>query len=501
MAVIPPWNFPVAIPAGGTFAALAAGNSVVLKPTLETPRCAEIIAEACWEAGIPRDVLQFLRTPDDDTGRRLVTSADGVILTGAWDTARMFRSWKPDMRLFAETSGKNALIITPEADFDLAVADLVHSAFGHVGQKCSAASLAILVASTYDDERFRRQLVDAVSSLRVGPASDPATRIGPTIGPVTGKLERALTRLDSGERWLLEPRCLDETRALWSPGIRMGVRPGSWFQQTECFGPVLGLVHADNLDDAIRIQNSSPYGLTGGIHSLDRREIDEWTRRVEVGNAYVNRGITGAIVNRQPFGGWKRSSVGPGAKAGGPDYLLQLGNWKRTTELPETSTVNRDRDASEWSHRYSADHDPSGLFCESNIHRYRPVPMMVLRIAADADQAEAVRAAAAAKIANPNTEVSVDPEFDTTENNLSSSRIKVETEAEFTRRLAEFKWGRVRLVGTASMDLLREADQAEVNVINETVTLSARLELRHYVREQAVSRTLHRFGNVASIDQ
>ncbi len=507
VAVIPPWNFPVAIPAGGTFAALAAGNSVVLKPTQETPRCAEIIAESCWAAGIPRDVLQFVRTPDDDTGRRLVTSADGVILTGSWDTARMFRSWKPNMRLFAETSGKNALIITPQADFDLAVADLVHSAFGHVGQKCSAASLAILVAGTYDDERFRRQLVDAVSSLRVGPASDPATRVGPTIGTVTGKLERALTELDEGERWLLEPRCLDDARSLWSPGIRLGVKEGSWFQQTECFGPVLGLVHADTLDDAIRIQNSSPYGLTGGIHTLDRREIDEWTRQVEVGNAYVNRGITGAIVNRQPFGGWKRSSVGPGAKAGGPDYLLQLGDWRRDPESRKRpdpdggdQVVGND-DAAEWAERYCVDHDPSALFCESNVHRYLAVPRMVLRISANGSQADASRAAAATRVANPNTELSVEPGFNIAAAGLSDSKVTVETDTEFISRLAEFKWGRVRVVGSSTIDLLQAADQAEVNVIDEAVTASARLELRHYVREQSVSRTLHRFGNVASIDQ
>jgi len=500
VAVVPPWNFPVAIPAGGTFSALAAGNSVILSPAPETPRCAEIIAEACWRAGIPRDVLQLVRTPDDTTGRQLITTADGVILTGSWDTARLFRSWKPEIRLFAETSGKNALIITPQADFDLAVADLVHSAFGHVGQKCSAASLAILVGSTYHSERFRRQLVDAVSSLRVGPATDPASRISPTIGPVTGNLRRALTSLDAGESWLLEPRCLDESGALWSPGIRLGVRPGSWFQQTECFGPVLGLIRSDTLDDAIEIQNSSPYGLTGGIHTLDRREIDKWVRRVEVGNAYVNRSITGAIVNRQPFGGWKRSSIGPGAKAGGPDYLLQLGNWRRDDTGPATGVVDIDEERW-WTDWYSTEHDPSGLFCESDIHRYRPVPRMVLRVSSDADPGDAARALAAAIIANPVTELSIDPSVEVPPRLGPATKLTVETPDRFAARLSELRWGRVRLVGTVTVEFLRAADEAEVTVITETVTASGRLELRHYLREQTVSRTLHRFGNVPGIDQ
>ena len=143
--MIPPWNFPTAIPTGGVLAALAAGNGVIFKPAPETPRCAEIIAEACWAAGVPKDLLQFVRTHDDDIGKTLVTSVDGVILTGSIETADLFRSWKPEMNLSAETSGKNALIVTPQADLDLAAADLIHSAFSHQGQKCSAASLGILV--------------------------------------------------------------------------------------------------------------------------------------------------------------------------------------------------------------------------------------------------------------------------------------------------------------------------------------------------------------------
>ena len=205
IAVIPPWNFPVAIPTGGVMASLAAGNTVIFKPSSQTPRCAEIVAECAWAAGVPADALQFIRTTGRDVGRRLVTTVDGVILTGSAETAAMFQSWKPDLKLFAETSGKNAMIITPHADMDLAVADLVASAFGHSGQKCSAASLAICVGDVYDSPRFRRQLVDAVQSLEIGPTSAMSTTVGPTILPVDGKLERGLQILDGNERWLVEP--------------------------------------------------------------------------------------------------------------------------------------------------------------------------------------------------------------------------------------------------------------------------------------------------------
>ncbi len=321
--VASPWNFPLAIPAGGVLAALAAGSGVILKPAPQTVAVGRFLVDCCHEAGVPEDVLAFLPTPEDDAGRRLIThpEVDGVILTGSWDTAQLFHTWAPTLRLHAETSGKNAMVITATADLDAAIADLVRSAFSHSGQKCSAASLAVVEASVYDGPHFLRRLADAVRSLPSGAATDPASRIGPLIGPPEGPLARALDRLDEGEAWLVPP---EGER----PAVRTGVRPGSWFHQTECFGPVLGVMRVADLDEAIEVQNAVAYGLTGGLHSLDPAEIAHWTDRVEVGNVYVNRHTTGAIVGRQPFGGWKRSSVGPTAKAGGPDYVLCLGRWR-----------------------------------------------------------------------------------------------------------------------------------------------------------------------------
>ncbi len=197
------------------------------------------------------------------------------------------------------------------------------SAFGHAGQKCSAASLAIVVAPVYDRSPFLRQLADAVKSLRTGPATSPATQIGPVVGPFTKSLEQALTRLSPWESWLVEPACLGLPSEgaggrLWSPGVRVGVRPGSWAHTTEWFGPVLGVMRAATFEEALAWQNAVPYGLTAGLSSLDPVEHRRWAEAVEAGNLYVNRSTTGAVVGRQPFGGWKRSSVGPTAKAGGP---------------------------------------------------------------------------------------------------------------------------------------------------------------------------------------
>ena len=482
--VVPPWNFPVAIPSGGVFAALAAGNAAILKPAPETPGCAEIVAECCWAAGLPQGLVSFIRTPDDDIGRHLVTHerVDAVILTGAYDTAQMFLSWKPELRLLAETSGKNAMVITPNADIDLAVADLVASAFGHSGQKCSAASLAVCVGEAYDSRRLRRQLTDAVTSLKVGPTTDLATTTGPVIKPPEGKLLRALTRLDDGEEWLVEPRRVDEQT--WTPGVRLGVRPGSWFARTECFGPVLGLIRAESLERAIDIQNSSVYGLTGGIHSLDPTEIRRWTNAVEVGNAYINRPTTGAIVRRQSFGGWKQSTVGPGTKAGGPNYVARLGTWH-----PVDSGLSDDEwlaaaqasDNAAWQAEFGVEHDPSGLFCESNVSRYRPLPRMALRAEADASPRGIKRVRAAANRCGVP---------------LIESHASDETGVEFAGRLGSLAVPRVRVVGTSSDELRAAANEAGIHLADDPVTAEGRIELLHYLREQSISRTTHRYGNV-----
>ena len=418
---VPPWNFPVSIPAGSVLGPLAAGSAVVFKPAPQARRCGAVLAEALWDAGIPRDVLRYVNVEENELGRALISDprVQRVVLTGAYDTAALFRSWRPDLPLLGETSGKNAIIVTPSADPDLAVHDLVTSAFSHAGQKCSAASLGILVGSVAGSGRFRRQLIDAVSSLRVADPSDPRAQLGPLIEPPSGKLEHALTTLAPGESWLIQPRQLDDGGRLWSPGVRTGVARGSDFHMIEYFGPVLGLIAARDLDEAIAIQNEVPFGLTAGIHSLDRSEIEHWLEHAQAGNLYVNRGITGAIVRRQPFGGWKRSTVGTGTKAGGPNYLIGLSDWrsapslagsplgplaKRALEAAQRSGLDLEplaralrSDAAAMSDEFAMGRDVSGLRLEHNILRYLPVPVEIR--SATGNPAELLRVTAAGKLA------------------------------------------------------------------------------------------------------
>ncbi|MHB1785693.1 MAG: proline dehydrogenase family protein [Acidimicrobiales bacterium] len=487
VVVAPSWNFPLAIPLGGILAGLATGNSVILKPAPEAVMTAWLATACLADAGVPPDALQFLACDDGEVSRHLVThpGVDAVLLTGAWSTAQMFLDWRPELHLLAETSGQNAMIVTAAADIDLAVADLVRSAFGHAGQKCSAASLAIVERGALTNGRFLAKLADATRTLVIGPAEDPATEVGPLIRPPDGDLRRGLTRLDPGESWLVEPHQVGSNPGLWSPGVRTGVRPGSWFHLTECFGPVLGVIEAEDLDDALEIQNATAYGLAGGLHSLDPREVDRWLARVEVGNAYVNRAITGAVVGRQPFGGWKHSAVGPTAKTGGPGYLRALCRWR--DHVGDDGQGDRLALAVEsfpaaWV-RLAAPIDGAGLASEENVLRHLPLPGVVLRVGTGVDPVDVELCLLAARITTtPVVVIPADDEpAERAAKSLTASGRSIST---------------LRVLGRPEETLLREAHSAGVTVDCRAPVADAEVELRRWSREQAVSLTSHRYGHI-----
>ncbi len=484
VVVAGPWNFPYAIPASGLVHAIAAGAAVIVKPAPETRAVAALLVDQLHRAGVPEDLVQLAATPDDEVGRRLITheDVDLVMLTGSYDTASMFLEWRPDLNINAETSGKNALVITAAADIDQAIKDLVRSAFGHSGQKCSAASLAIVEASVYDDPSFHRRLADAVTSLKVGSALDPATKAGPLISPPSANLRRALTTLEPGEQWLVEPRQLDTDGTVWSPGVRVGVRPGSWFHLTECFGPVLGLMRADGLDHAIALQNAPVYGLTGGLHSLDPKEIDHWLARVQVGNAYVNRHITGAIVQRQPFGGWKASSIGAGHKPGGPNHLHGYGTWTDPAGDPVAASVSF-RQA--WEGHFSVESDPTGLACELNVLRYRPLDSVVLIAPEDAVDLRTL-AELAAGVCGVRLAVVTG----------SAEALDALDALDALETVAHPHLTRVRAPFGASDALLAAAHARGIVVDGSPLVGDGRVELPHWLLEQSVSRTMHRYGRL-----
>ena len=533
IVVTPPWNFPVAIPAGSTLAALAAGASVIIKPARPAARCGAVMVEALWEAGVPREVLQYVQFSDRELGSELIKnpSVDRVILTGGIETAELFRSFRPELPLLAETSGKNAIIVTPSADYDLAAKDVVASAFGHAGQKCSAASLVVLVGQAQRSRRFREQLLDAVRSLTVGYPWDAASQMGPIITPASGKLLDGLTKLGAGERWVVEPRKMDDSGKLWSPGVRAGVQRGSEFHLVEYFGPILGIMTADTLEEAIDIVNEVDYGLTSGIHSLDRGEVSQWLDTIQAGNLYVNRGITGAIVQRQPFGGWKKSVVGCTTKAGGPNYLVGLGAWERSTAAvvapiahqgaqsildaanavakAHSAALTREdaamleralgSDAQAWAEEFGRDRDVQSLYAERNVFRYLTFPgEIAVRLSEQAPVVDLLRVVAAGLVAGARLRVSTGVELPSSAKAALAGAgvpMRTETDAEFLGAAASLRSGRMRLIGGDSVALARAINgRVDLAVYSGEVTESGRVEMLPFLREQAVSITAHRFG-------
>lgn len=525
--VTPPWNFPVSIPAGGMLAALAMGNCVLFKPAPEAVLSGWELVKILWEAGIPKEVLQFINCNDDPVGSKLIADprVNCIILTGGTSTAKLFMRLRPGLDLAAETGGKNAMIVTALADHDLAIKDIVQSAFGHNGQKCSACSLLILEAEIYDSPHFRRQLKDAVESVKVGTCWDCSSKITPLIRRASETLERGFKTLEKGEEWLVEPKQDKHSPNLWSPGVKFGIKPESFMHVTELFGPVIGVVRANNIHHAIQLANGTPYGLTSGLHSLDDREKTIWMEEIEAGNCYINRGTTGAVVRRQPFGGTKDSSFGNGAKAGGPNYLMQFGI-PREIALPQekspvgdsvntlTSILQKYNLSAEelgiwyastanyayWAKRFAEDHDPSQVIGQDNILRYRPHRKICIRVQEKDSALDFMRVLAAAMSCHAPVEVSWDKHAHLKARELMRAhptlRIVDENEDQFNRRVKEGAFRRVRLISSPSETLKFASSESACFLDYAPVLSNGRFELLHFLREISFSIDYHRYGNL-----
>lgn len=546
VAVITPWNFPLAIPCGGIAASLAAGNTVILKPAAETVLTAAVLCQAFWDAGIPREVLQMLPCDDQvaETGLVANPSVSTVILTGGTATAKRMLRVRPDLHLLAETGGKNATIVTAMADRELAVKHVVQSAFGHGGQKCSATSLLLLEDEVFRDPKFKSMLADAVASIEVGSSWQLHTRMGPLIGPPNAELTRGLKALEDDESWLVVPEHVVGNPNLYRPGVKWNIRAGGFAHLTELFGPVLGVMPFTRLEEAIEIVRSTGYGLTSGLESLDDREIELWKQSIGTGNLYINRPTTGAIVLRQPFGGVGLSAYGPGVKAGGPHYVLALMHLQdgQLPEVPaapqkegaaETADVHDELDrlgdfcetlrpridpdtldklqsamASQriaMSDEFSREHDSLRLVGQDNLRRYRPVRSMTIRFRKDDLLSDILVAVSAAVAVRSQFTLSIAPEVDDNSKELLEATADFvpglidpheETEPELTDRIGAGHVSRLRLLGPCGDQVMRACADSFVTVVNEPVLSDGRIECLRYMDEQSISHDYHRYGNL-----
>lgn len=539
--VISPWNFPIAIPCGGIAASLAAGNTVIFKPASSAILPAFILCECFWRAGVSKKVLQFLPFRGDAEGRALTghPEIDFIIFTGGTDTGLSILKNRPDVYFAGETGGKNSTIVTSMADRDQAIKNIIHSAFSNCGQKCSATSLLILEDELYKDDQFRKQLVDAARSYRTGSAWDFKNSMGPLISPPGGELKRALTTLEPGEEWALKPINMDNNPYMWTPGIKWGVRPSSYTHLTEFFGPVLAVMRADNLDQAISFANQTGYGLTAGLESLDKREQDVWKKGIQAGNLYVNKGTTGAIVLRQPFGGMGKSALGAGKKAGGPNYTLQFMDIQETF-FPLTSALKKNhqlqqvaldlRNKMNWGNfsalkadlektvyaiksylhamemEFSVEKDYFKLRGQDNITRYLPIGKMGIRIHEDDSLFDILGRVAAAKISGCQCYISIP--F-----NLKSEAIrfldtkdgirlvgdipkKIQSDKEVCGELLRLEGLRYAAPDRVPESVFKAAADIGFYISREKVLMDGMVELLQYYREQSICDTYHRYGNI-----
>jgi RHH-type proline utilization regulon transcriptional repressor/proline dehydrogenase/delta 1-pyrroline-5-carboxylate dehydrogenase len=520
--VIPPWNFPLAIPVGGVAAALSGGNSVILKAATSAFPVAWEFAQCFWAAGVPKDALQLICADGREPVKFLTANPliKHIILTGGTDTAFNLLKENPRCPLSAETGGKNAIILTASGDRDHAIQNVVTSAFSNAGQKCSACSLLLLDKEIFNDEDFKKKLVDAVSSIQTGSQWDGGTTVGAMITNKNDKLEHAVENLESGESWLVKPEYVDSKHFILRPSVKWGVRPNSYSFQTELFAPMLSVVCIDNLEEGIKLVNSGDYGLTSGLQSLDESEIERWKNSIEAGNLYINRGITGAIVNRQPFGGMKLSAFGGGIKAGGANYTACFVNFKQKTlsKIPQPATKHfapiaemlKELDnayfqyvvknyADAYKAEFQTEYQTQKIVGEKNTFRYLPLKNMVLRVQTADGILDVALAIAAAAVANAGLTISVgknDEKLPLLKKALEKS-YKIEVESEERFLLDMYKYERIRTLTDNLSDSFYQTAAKNGQYIATQVPLSeGRIELLHYLKEQSISYEYHRYGSM-----
>lgn len=498
--VLSPWNFPCAIPCGGVVAALASGNTCILKPATVAAPVAWLFAKAFWEAGVPKEALQVIICDREATP--LLTSSPiikHVILTGGTETAQTLAHANPRKPLSAETGGKNVMIISAKSDRDHAIMNACRSAFGNAGQKCSACSLLLVERSVYNHPEFFEKLKDCASSLKVGGVWNAGNIVGPMITNRNEKLEQAF-KLEPGERWLIAPEFVDEKHYILRPTIKVDVKPESFTFRTELFAPLLAVAPYDTLEEAVALVNGLDYGLTSGLQSLDEQEQRYWKNNIMAGNLYINRGITGAIVNRQPFGGMKLSAFGPGLKAGGPNYVAQF---MTITDKAGSSTDYR-KSYAEWyekEFRHARNIQPK-IRGEQNVFRYLPLAGgMALRLFGDETKEQVEMVCLAAKTVGTPLTVSADdgnPLLDTAR--AGGAKTRKENLTDFCKSIRRYE--RIRTISKEVPDAVFEAAANCDKYIAQALPVrDGRIELTHYIKEQSIANEYHRYGSQIEVPE
>ena len=533
--VVPPWNFPVAIPLGGIAAILASGNTAIIKPASVAALTAYEMCKCFWDAGISKNTLQFVPCPGALAGEHLIKNKDidFVILTGGEETATSMLDARADLFLTAETGGKDATIVTSLADREQAVKNVVQSAFKNSGQKCSATSLLVLEEEVYNDESFQKALKDAAESMSVGSIWDFKNNIGTLSSKPSGNLKKALDTLEDNEKWLLAPSYADENEYMLKPSIKWDVKENSFIHKNELFGPVLAVIKVKDLKHAVNIVNDTGYGLTSGIESLDEREINYWKENIKAGNLYINRGTTGAIVLRQPFGGMGKSAIGAGRKVGIFNYITQFMEFTECSipkiiqryeddpliEFLQLCQINHKLHKEEfqmleyaltsyiqnYKDEFSKEKDYCNVRGEDNLFKYLPLKNVIIRVSCDDTMFEVVSRILAARVSKVNFTVSVcdNPSIyaflqEADELFTHNDHFVSEDEQSFIKSLVNYDRVIFSDISKVSKEVFQKAAESLTFIVRQQPMMEGRIELLNYFIEQSISHSYHRYGNIGA---
>lgn len=535
--VIAPWNFPIGISAGTIAAPLAAGNRVIYKPSSLSSVTGYMLCECFWEAGVPRDALIYLPAKGSDISKYLLgdKSIGFSVLTGGEDTAYRMLEANPSLLLCAETGGKNATIVTKMADRDQAIKNIIHSAFSNSGQKCSATSLLILEEEVYNDQNFKKTLIDATESMAVGDPFVLKNKIGTLADKINDKVQKAIDSKEEYEEWAIKPSFENNNPYLMKPAIKYGTREGDYTHKTELFVPILSVMCAKNLEHAISIVNSTGYGLTSGLESLDEREWDYYIENIEAGNIYINKSTTGAIVLRQPFGGVKKSAIGFGRKVGIFNYITQfmdiaqddVDNNLLDCELSDkieqfinnSELNNQQKTALEMiknmaksyayhnKNEFETKKDYVNIRGEDNLFSYTKVKSIGYRVSPSDTLRDIFGVIIASHICKIPLTISIanreaNPYFSFLEQSLAkmglNTQICYESDKEFGEKISQF--GRVRYFGEVdkSNPIYQASSNNAIVMATSKPVLNGRFELLYYHLEKSVSISYHRYGNLGA---
>ncbi len=534
--IVSPWNFPLAIPLGGMAASLIAGNTTIIKPSSCAVLCAYELCKCFWDAGVSKNTLQFLPCSGSLAGKTLIPSEDVkfVVLTGGEDTAKAMLKTRASLHLSAETGGKDATIVTSLADKEQAIRNVCHSAFDNLGQKCSSTSLLILQKDVYLDKDFKNGLVDCAKSFSQGSVWNPQNTITCMSTKIGAKLKKAVSTLEAGETWALKPKILEKNPYMMTPSIKYGVKNGSFTHMNELFGPMLSVMRADSLEEAIELVNATGYGLTSGLESLDEREISLWKEHIKAGNLYVNRGTTGAIVLRQPFGGIGKSAIGAGRKVGHYNYITQFMDFKevkeptisskkdyKNTELYKDFKIlaghfkeykadfsKLDIALKSYFDAYESEFSIQKDYCkvrgEDNYFKYLKRQKLALRITKKDSVFNALARILAARVAQVKFTLSIEPKTKVEEilakmpSILGSNIQKIQSEKDFISELSSYKQITYANISDISDNVFKICAQNLVYLSKMPVFSEGRLELLNYFQEQSISHSYHRYGNISA---